>query len=357
VKARAHLMIGVACLVAAQLLASGPLKGDRQRLAPVPDGAYEALEPGEFAGTLLLGGFRGVACDLLWIRADNAKDNGRFYESLALFRAISRIQPRFEQVWTYMAWDMAYNIGHEVEDEDAKWTWMLAGLEANARGCARNPQSERLLRHLAWMFNHRGDLFHDEVERATWAPLLQPLLDAVNAQLPPARRLPAIPSGSGLTNFRLAAILYRACAELADARGIAQSAFVPRMVPLGIESDGNLKRNRGQHLAALRIWLEALENWQEVKERYDRPRVGEGRESADEAERRRFGLESYERNEGELRRKAAGMARVLAPTPERGEAVASAIMERRFAQARQLLAEPGWPESARFGRIRWLDEQ
>jgi hypothetical protein len=353
VKSRAHLAIGVACLVVAQLLASGPLKRLRQDQAPVHE-AYEALTPGEFAGTLLLGGFRGLACDLLWVRADEGKDHGRYYESLALYRAISRIQPRFEQVWTYMAWDMAYNIGHEVEDEDAKWTWMLQGLEANARGCARNPQSERLLRHFAWMFNHRGDLFHDEIERARWAPLIQPLVDAVNRQVPAERRLPPVPEGAGLSNFRLASILYRACVTLSDARELHMAHSTPCMVPLTIESDGNLLRNRGRHLEALRVWLEALDAWRGLHDRYS---AMSGRLGQEDQSQHDIALDSYARNEGRLRRKAEQLARMLAPDTQRGDMVAAAILERRFGDARAALAEPGWAETATFGRIRWLDEK
>jgi hypothetical protein len=352
---RPELLIGVACLVAAQLIASGPLKRMREQQEPAHE-AYEALTPGEFAGTLLLGGFRGLACDLLWIRADEGKDHGRYYESLALYRAISKMQPRFEQVWTYMAWDMAYNIGHEVEDEDSKWTWMMAGLDAGVRGCLRNPQSERLLRHLAWMLNHRGDLFHDEVERTVWAPLLQPVIDQVNQQLPAARRLPPVPTGAGLSNFRLAAIVYRACVRLAEERHIAQAHSTPCMVPLAIESDGNLQRNRGRHLAALGVWLEALDAWQELHDRYAAPVEGDGREAKEAESQREIALDSYDRNEGHLRRKAAQLARALAATPAVGESTAEAIMQRRFADARAALAQPGWSESARFGRLRWLDE-
>jgi hypothetical protein len=344
--------MGIGLLVAAQVLASGPLARMRRSFAPLPEKSYEAYTPGEFAGTLMLGGFRGLACDLLWIRADTAKDHGRFYESLALFDAISRIQPRFEQIWTFMAWDMAYNIGHEVEDEDSKWMWMRSGIETNARGCRRNPQSERLLRHLAWMFNHRGDLFHREMISTDWAPLVQPLLDQVNAQLPAgAARLPPFPAGPGTSNFRISATLYRAAVALAEARHLNQSAFVPRMVPLALESDGDLERNRGQHLSALRIWLEALDAWQELRARSQQP----VKDQEDEM-RRRMTIESYERNEGHLRRKCAQLARALAPTPERGEAVAADIMERRFDAARTALAEPGWKTTAHFGRIEWLDE-
>ncbi len=355
-RSRTCVIAGVACLVAAQLLASFPLARARQSLVPNHE-IYEALTPGEFAGTLMLGGFRGLACDLLWIRADNAKELGHYYESLALFQAISRIQPRFEQIWTYMSWDMAYNIGHEVEDEDTKWTWMLAGIQTNVRGCLRNPTSERVLRHLAWMFNHRGDLFKSRIEATAWEPLLGPVIDNVNRELPEAKRVPPFPrgpgaKGEGLGNFRISAVIYRAAVALAEARGIDQSQFVRRMVPLAIESDGNLARNGGHHLAALRIWIEALKEWQRVRAYYDAV-TGDDEDKT----RREFGIDSYERNEGHLRRKTAELARQLAPDPAEGERFASAVLERRFTEALGMLEHQGWLASARHGHIHWLDER
>lgn len=355
-RSRTCVIAGIACLVAAQLLASLPLSRARQDLVPNHE-IYEALTPGEFAGTLMLGGFRGLACDLLWIRADNAKEQGHYYESLALFQAISRIQPRFEQIWTFMSWDMAYNIGHEVEDEDTKWTWMLAGLQTNVRGCMRNPGSERVLRHLAWMFNHRGDLFSQRIQATAWAPLLAPVIDSVNRELPEVKRVPPFPTGpgadgAGLSNFRISAIIYRAAVALAEARGADQSQFVRRMVPLAIESDGNLSRNGGHHLAALRIWLEALDAWQEVRAYYDTLKGGD-----EDTTRREFGIDSYERNEGHLRRKVAELGRQLAPDAAAGDRFAEAVLARRFTESRGLLELPGWLASARHGHIRWLDER
>ena len=54
-------------LIGAQVLASTVLAPMRGALTPHKD-IYAALKPGEFAGTMLLGGFRGLACDLLWTR-------------------------------------------------------------------------------------------------------------------------------------------------------------------------------------------------------------------------------------------------------------------------------------------------
>ncbi len=341
---------GFALLIAAQLLASLPLRSERARLEPQGGGSgFTDITPGEFAGTLMLGGFRGLACDLLWIRADSAQQSKRFYESLALYRTISRIQPRFEEIWTYLAWDMAYNIGSDVEDPGEKWSWMQAGLLADAEGCRRNPQSEKLLRHLGWMFNHRGDLFNDEIRASDWAPVIGPLIAQVNNQLASAP-LPSFPSGGGLSNFRIAAIIQRACVRLSEAQHRQVVPFEPRSVPLAIECDGDLERNRGDHLEALAIWIESLEEWAAALPRYATMSSDPG----DEA-RRVFGLDSWQRNEGRLRRKAAEMAKLLAPDALGGEAVAADIIERRYDAAKAALAKPGWKRTASFGTIRWLD--
>jgi hypothetical protein len=311
---------------------------------------YQALSPGEFAGTLMLGGFRGLACDLLWMRADAAKEAGRYYESVALFDTISHIQPRFEQVWSYMAWDLAYNLAAEVDDDDGKWGWLLAGLKVNVDGLERNPSSTRLMRHLAWMFHHKGDNFHTRMAETDWTPLLAPVFANIQKQLPAGQTVPAIPP-KGSSNFRIASALYRAEQQLEAAVGRPNEApFGARMIALALENDGNLERNRGEHLAALKAWLEGLDAWQPVHAWSIAPTSTPYEQNA-----RGAAYESYDRNEGRLRRKAAEFAAELAPTPEVGTAAASAILDRRFDEARRLLTQPGWKQAASTGHVHWLD--
>jgi hypothetical protein len=348
---RAYFIAGAICLAAAQGVASFVVAPQRAAITPNRE-VYESLTPGEFAGTLMLGGFRGLACDLLWLRADSAKQEGRFYESIALFEAISRIQPRFEQPWQYMAWDLAYNLSHEVEDRDAKWSWIAAGIDTNVRGIVRNPQSERLLRHLAWMFHHKGDLFHDKIQAAAWADKLNPLLAEVNARVKPGYQVELLPSGTDITNFTISSRLYQACIALADGsldgKGWLSAQFVRRMVPLAIESDGNLRRNQGQHLRALKRYLDALKAWETV--------VAWSKLPGQDSNQQRIALESFERNEGRLRRKAAQYCLDLAPDQESAARAAEAFTARRWVEVEQLFAKTGWRQQAANARIRWLDE-
>ncbi|MCD5390823.1 hypothetical protein LR007_03045 [candidate division NPL-UPA2 bacterium] len=83
---------------------------------------FEATTPSDVWGTLLLAGFRGIAVNILWVRAMSLQLEGKFFELLALYRLISDLQPRFLTVWAYSAWNMAYNISHEMETLEEKWT-------------------------------------------------------------------------------------------------------------------------------------------------------------------------------------------------------------------------------------------
>ncbi|MFW5845304.1 MAG: hypothetical protein ACOCXJ_03665, partial [Planctomycetota bacterium] len=233
---RTACLAGAACLIAAQLVAS-LLLVPRRPSSDLPEGYFAALPPGESVGILVIGGFRGLATDLLWMRALGAKDEGRYYQSVALFGLISRLQPRFERVWEYMSWDMAYNIAHQMDSDEARWAWYVAGVEAQAEGVRTNPQSPRLMRYLAWLFQHRGERHMRRVEAVAWDELLNPVLR------PYGEDLLLEPGTTGHSVFQLAERCYRAAVRIEEA-GVRQPAWVRRMVPLMIEKDGHRLRNR-----------------------------------------------------------------------------------------------------------------
>ena len=348
---RTCFILGLVCLLLAQALASGVLVAKREALVPNRD-VYGALEPGEFAGTLMLGGFRGLACDLLWMRAQNAKEHGYYYESVALADSISTIQPRFEQIWEYMAWDMAYNIAHEVEDEGGQWAWFLAGLEVNVRGVMRNPQGERLVRHLAWMFHHKGDEFRTRIETTAWAPLINPVLGLINAETPADRRIALLPPGPGLGNYEISERLYMAAIRAAEANHLRVLPFVRRMVPIAIERDGNRLRNRGEHLRALGRYVTSLRTWQELLEWNRKAAFGQ-----DTRQDREIATDIAQHNEGHLLRKTELLAMELAEVPALASQVVADIHARRYDAVERELKGPGWRASVAQAKVRWLDEQ
>jgi nucleoid DNA-binding protein len=351
--ARSSFIFGVLSLLCAFALSTWVITPLRSASAPGKSShqaIYQTMQPGEFAGTLMLGGFRGLACDLLWMRAQNAKDSGRFYESVALSKTIVQVQPRFEQIWEYLTWDMAYNIAAEVEDTQAKWSWYVAGLNVNVEGARRNPHSERLVRHLAWMFQHKGDNFRDEVEKADFSALINPLLNDINANLSDEQKIPLF-TGAGYGNFQYSERLYRATVVTAERNKQRLPPFVRRMIPIAIERDGNRLRNRGQHFAALQRYVTSLDHWHRA-----RAWSGGKVQAGDDALDQEMNIEMSDGNIGRLTRKIELLSEQLSTNPATQSGFMAAIREKNWTTAVQLLSESTWKTTVETGRIRWLDE-
>lgn len=113
--------------------------------------------PSESASILLLGGFRALAIDLLWIRAISRHMEKKYYESMAINNLISRLQPDFPGVWTFQAWNMAYNIAYEWQSPVNKWKWIRAGIEFAKKGADKNPSSADIAFELGYMYLHLFD--------------------------------------------------------------------------------------------------------------------------------------------------------------------------------------------------------
>lgn len=344
-----HLCIlSLLLFVAAQCLATYVVADSKPGAQHRQQNAYHAeLPPGEIAGTLMLGGFRGIAIDFLWLRAIRAKNDSRYYESVALYELISRVQPRFERVWEYMAWEMAYNIGHYVDQHEDKWSWFLAGARANVRGIEVNPQSERLLRHAAWLFFHKGENYMELIERQDWGPFLSAISERY------AEAIPLPDAGKNLSNFALAEYFYRLSVHVDRAQKAQQPAFVKRMICIAIDRDGNRLRNRGQHYQALQRYLHGMEEWKSVVAWAIDTNSPGRRRSIDP----QMALDSFERNEGTLRRKSANMALRLAKDEALGREYSAAVLRRDIQRCHELLADrSAWRDRVPTASIQWLDE-
>jgi len=115
--------------------------------------------------TVAMGAFRGLIVDVLWMRADKLKQDGKFFDSKQLAEWISMLQPRFAAVWDFHAWNMAYNISVAIPNTQCqeRWRWVRNGYELlRDKGIEYNPHSIMLYRQLSWIFLHKiGDIADD----------------------------------------------------------------------------------------------------------------------------------------------------------------------------------------------------
>ncbi|MGP1310145.1 MAG: hypothetical protein ACTS27_08110 [Phycisphaerales bacterium] len=123
-------------------------------------------DPPEVAVGIALGAFRGVFANILWVRAQKLKEEGRFYESMDLAQAITRLQPRFPRVWVFHAWNMAYNISVATDTAEERWMWVKAGIDLlRDEAIPKNPNDPLLHKELAWIFNHKIQAVFDDANQ------------------------------------------------------------------------------------------------------------------------------------------------------------------------------------------------
>jgi hypothetical protein len=130
--------------------------------------------------------FRPLAINYLWMRADDLKNNGQYFDALHLARLICALQPNLATVWDFQAWNMAYNISVAVPTPPERWNWVRAGFEIlRDEAIPINPQNPELYRSLAWIFQHKIGGISDDYHRyykQRMAYDLAPLLGSGDAQ-------------------------------------------------------------------------------------------------------------------------------------------------------------------------------
>lgn len=133
-----------------------PVSLRRAALRPPHEPDLSRVPPSVALVTVLLGGFRGLAADLLWFRATSLQDEGRFLEIAQLADWITRLEPTLPEVWSYHAWNMAYNISVLFPNPLDRWRWICNGRRILQEDAIRfNPASPRLYAELSWLYYHK----------------------------------------------------------------------------------------------------------------------------------------------------------------------------------------------------------
>jgi len=155
---------GVAVLLLLACAAGGQMLLRARR----PDSA-PALAEGALAA---LGGLRSLAAEIVWFRADRLQDEGRYVEMAQLASVLAFLEPHTPEVWSYAAWNLAYNVSVMMPDDESRWRWVEAAIRLlRDEGLRLNPRSPALLRELAWLFELKIGLDLDSAAatyRARW---------------------------------------------------------------------------------------------------------------------------------------------------------------------------------------------
>lgn len=130
--------------------------------------------------TVVLGGFRGLIANALWVRAIELQDQDKFFEMVQLADWITKLQPRMTTVWVVMAWNMSYNISIKFSDPADRWAWVKRGIElVRDQALVYDPNEVELYRELAWHFQHKMGHNLDDAHlyfKSVWAAEMQAVL-------------------------------------------------------------------------------------------------------------------------------------------------------------------------------------
>jgi len=161
------IQLGAMAILAGGVAAAGLLQpkmiaiADRDQLR-YTDESVEGAPPIVAIGTAI-GALRGLIVDYLWIKVTIQKEKGLLYEVMADSDLITKLQPRFPEVWAFHGHNLAYNISVMTNTPEERWAWVNNGISlVRERGIRYNPNDLELCKELAFWFSHKIDGIADD---------------------------------------------------------------------------------------------------------------------------------------------------------------------------------------------------
>ncbi len=127
--------------------------------------AAEGTPPIVAFSTMALGGFRGLIADILWIRAGDLQQKGKYYELVQLSDWILKLQPKFSAAASHMGWNMAYNVSVACKRPEDRWRWVRRGIQLMQDAVTMNPNDPNVYHELGWIYQHKLGNVLDDAQR------------------------------------------------------------------------------------------------------------------------------------------------------------------------------------------------
>jgi hypothetical protein len=166
------LVLVIILILAAFLPLKLKMEAACDRIAPGTLSLGLREQVGQSAFIAVLGGFRSVIADLLFIDAYSAWERTDWTYLLLRLRQATELQPRAILFWEMAGWHMAWNAGTAALEDDSKspaarrrlqHDYLELGKDFLVRGIAHNPEKPQLYEALARLYR---DKLHDHARAA-----------------------------------------------------------------------------------------------------------------------------------------------------------------------------------------------
>ncbi len=131
---------------------------------------------------IIPGGLRAMAFTYVWQRSQEQHQAGRHYDAREMAELACRLMPNFPGVWSFHAWNMAWNISVTTHTPEERWRWVRQGMDLlRDEAIPRNRRALLLYKELGWIFFFKIGQSLDEMHveyKKYWAREMQQLLGA-----------------------------------------------------------------------------------------------------------------------------------------------------------------------------------
>ena len=111
---------------------------DQARKKDLGEATIGEVDTGSFVLKLfLLGGFRGMAANVLWTRAIDFQKVQEWDKLKVTVDMITKLQPHFLSIWTFQSWNLTYNVSVEWDAPEDKYEWIKRGIKFVQDGVRR----------------------------------------------------------------------------------------------------------------------------------------------------------------------------------------------------------------------------
>ena len=132
---------------------------------------------------VVLGGFRGLLADVLFLRAQRMQEQERFFELVQLANWVVDLQPRFTNATAFLAWNLAYNISVNFSAPSERWRWVQAGYELiRDQAIPYNPDDPDLYWELGWIFQHKMGMNLDNAHQTYKQQLALQMIETLGSK-------------------------------------------------------------------------------------------------------------------------------------------------------------------------------
>lgn len=125
-----------------------------------------------------LGGFRSLAAEVIWWRAERLQAEGRFGELVELTTLLTGLQPHDGEVWSYAAHNLAYNVSVRMPKLEDRWNWVYRSVRMLRDDALRwNPGDPDICREIATLYQLKIGLRENDeaapLYQAEWRKLVE----------------------------------------------------------------------------------------------------------------------------------------------------------------------------------------